>query len=438
MAFGDTIKKAIKRIAEAVGITDSLVEELMRDLQRELIKSDVPIKIVKEISDKIKRRIKEEKPKGETKKEQIIHIVYDELVNILGEGVEDEIIKKKKYVIMLIGLFGTGKTTTAAKLAKYYQKRGHSVILIGTDNYRPAAGEQLKQLSSKINIPVKVIKKGENIIKWYKNIENELKNYDIVIIDTAGRDSLSKELIEEIKLLKMNANPDKVLLVINADIGRTAEQQVNSFNEATGIDGIIVTKMDGTARGGGALVAAKISNAKIWFIGTGEGIDDIEKYNPKKFVGRMIGLGDIEALLEKAREAIDEKKAKNIAQRFMEGKFTLEDMYEQLEAMNKMGPLTKIISMIPGMSLKVPNQMIERQQEKIKKWKYIMQSMTKEEKNDPSIITNSRIKRIALGSGTNETEVRGLLAQYKKMKRLLKGVKNEKDLQKMMAKFGAL
>ena len=440
-SFGESLRKALKRIAEKVGFTDKELEEVIRELQRELIKADVGVKDVLELTKNIKERARKEEPAaGLTKKEHIINILYEELTRFLGEESREIVISKKPYKIMLVGLFGSGKTTTAAKLAAYYQKRGYSVVLVQTDTYRPAALEQLKQLGKKINIEVIGIEDTSNrnpryVADWYKSIEPRINKYDIVIIDTAGRDSLSQELIEEIKHLKRAVNPDEVFLVLSADIGQAAGSQAKAFREATGITGIIVTKMDGTARAGGALVAATHTNSNVLFLGVGEGIDDIERYEPKRFVSRLLGMGDLESLLEKAREAITEDKAEELGKRFLKGEFTLIDMYEQMEAMSKMGPLKKVLSMIPGLSLAVPDELVENQQERLEKWKHIMQSMTKQELESPEIIDYSRIKRIASGSGTSEQEVRQLISQYKKMKKFMKNIKNEKDLKKLMKRF---
>ncbi|MCD6589584.1 signal recognition particle protein [Candidatus Woesearchaeota archaeon] len=440
-SFGESLRKALKRIAETVGFTDKELEEVIRELQRELIKADVGVKDVLELTRTIKERARKEEPAaGLTKKEHIINILYEELTRFLGEESREIVISKKPYKIMLVGLFGSGKTTTAAKLAAYYQKRGYSVVLVQTDTYRPAALEQLKQLGKKINVEVIGIEDTSNrnpryVADWYKSIEPKIKKHDIIIIDTAGRDSLSQELIEEIKHLKRAVNPDEVFLVLSADIGQAAGSQAKAFREATGITGIIVTKMDGTARAGGALVAATHTNAKVLFLGVGEGIDDIERYEPKRFVSRLLGMGDLESLLEKAREAISEDKAEELGKRFLKGEFTLIDMYEQMEAMSKMGPLKKVLSMIPGLSLAVPDELVENQQERLEKLKHIMQSMTKQELESPEIIDYSRIKRIASGSGTSEQEVRQLISQYKKMKKFMKNIKNEKDLKKLMKRF---
>ncbi len=444
MIFGESLKNTLKKIASAISFTDKEFNEILKELQRELIKADVSVQQVLEITNKIKDRVKKEKlPTGLTKKEHVINILYDELTNLLGKASREVIIVKKPFKIMLVGLFGSGKTTTAGKLANYYVKRGYSTLLVQTDTYRPAALEQLTQLGKKINVHVIGPKANaplskEELVKWLKEVEHTFTNYDIVIIDTAGRDSLSKELIEELSLLKKELNPDEVFLVIGADIGQTAGKQARAFNEAVNISGIIVTRMDGTARAGGALVAASQTEAPVIFIGVGEDIKDLEKYDPKRFVSRLLGMGDLETLLEKAKEAIDEKEAKKLGEKFLKGDFTLLDMYEQLEAMHKMGPLKKIVSLIPGISLSLPQNVLEVQEEKMKKWKYIMQSMTKEELEQPEIINYSRVRRISRGSGTKEEEVRSLISQYKKMKKIvkgMKGIKSEKDLQKLMRKF---
>jgi len=325
-------------------------------------------------------------------------------------------------------------TTTTAKLAKYYAKRSYKVAILSLDVHRPAAMKQTEQLGKQINIQTFTNETEKDPIKIYKEIEPKLKQYDIVLIDTAGRDALSEELIKEIENLNKKIKPDEKLLVLSADMGQTAEKQAEQFHKSCGITGIIATKMDGTAKAGGALSAAATTNAKIKFLTTGETENDLEEFNPEGFVGRLLGMGDLKALLEKTKHAISEEKAQDLGKRFLKGEFNFLDMYEQMAAMNKMGSLSKLMEMVPGMGqMKIPKDALKTQEGKLEKWKIIMQSMTKEELENPDILTRSRLDRIAKGSGTKTGEVRELLKQYRQTKKMSKMMKG--DPNKMMKKF---
>ena len=434
--LSESLKNTLQKITKSVFVDEKLVNELVKDIQRALLQSDVDVKLVFEISKRIKEKAKEETTLS--KKEHLIKVVYDELVALLGEEESGLDTSKKPAKIMLVGLFGSGKTTTAGKIGKYFVKRGMKVALLQTDMYRAAALEQLQQLGESINVPVFGDAKEKNAVKIYKRFENQFTKFDVVIIDTAGRDALSKELIKELDELGKVANPGETLLVLGADIGQTAENQAKAFNDACRITGVIITKMEGTAKGGGALAACYITKSPVKFIGVGEKVDDFEKFNPKGFVGRLIGMGDLEALLEKAREAMPEEKAEDLGKKFLKGEFNLIDLYEQMEAMSKMGPLSKIVDMIPGFSqLKLPKEMLQVQEGKLKKWRYAMNSMTKEELEDPEIISSARAERIAKGAGLGANDVRELIKQYKQSKKMVKMFKGSpRDMQKMMKKFG--
>jgi signal recognition particle subunit SRP54 len=437
--LGESLKGTLSKIAKSMFVDEKLVNELVKDIQRALLQSDVNVKLVFELSKKIKKRaLEDETPPGVTQKEYLIKIVYEELVQFLG-GEKNEIkVDKTKapFKIMMVGLFGSGKTTHIAKLAKYYSTRGFKVCAAGLDVYRPAAPEQLKQLCDKINVPC-FIKPGEkNPLVIYKEFEEEFKKFDLLLVDTAGRDALSEDLVNELKDLNGYIKPDERLLVLSGDIGQAAQKQAQSFHESCNISGVIVTKLDGTAKGGGALSACAITNAPIKFIGVGEKPEDLEVFNPKGFVGRLLGMGDLELLLEKAEAAISANQAKDMTDKMFSGEFNLIDLYDQMEAMGKMGPLSKVMEMIPGMSqAKIPKEMLEGQEGKLKTWKIIMQSCTKEELNDPEIITRARIDRISQGSGTSIAEVRGLLKQFKQSKKMIKMMKGMDDPTKLMKKF---
>ncbi len=435
--LGDSLKGTLQKIAKAIFVDDKLINELVKDIQRALLQADVNVKLVFELTKKIKEKIQKEKEvKGLTKKEQLINIVYDELVAFLGgEGYKINI-NKKPFKIMLVGLFGNGKTTTSGKLGKFFMKRGYKVALVGLDVHRPAAMEQIEQVGKQINAAV-FTKRGEkNALKIWKENEKELQKFDVIIVDTAGRDVLSEDLIKELNDLKKEIKPDESLLVIGADVGQAAEKQAIGFHEACDVKGVIITKLDGTAKGGGALTACAVTNAPVKFIGIGEKADDLEEFRPKGFVSRLLGMGDIEALLEKAKEAYTDDEAKDMGKKFLKGEFNLIDLYQQMESMSKMGSLSKLVEMIPGFGqLQLPKDMLQMQEGKLKKWKYMMNSMSKEELEDPEIISASRIERIAKGSGCSVLDVRELLKQYKqskKMVKMMKGAQNPKQMEKMM------
>ncbi|MEK6874642.1 MAG: signal recognition particle receptor subunit alpha [Nanoarchaeota archaeon] len=435
--LGESLKNTLSKIAKAMFVDDTLINELVKDIQRALLQADVNVNFVFSLSNRIKERIStQQTPAGLTKKEHLINIVYEELVQFLG-GEKTELIideTKKPYKIMLVGLFGSGKTTTCGKLGKYYTKRGKKVALLGLDVWRPAAMDQLEQVAKTAGINAYLNKKEKNPLKIYHEFEKHYATYDILIIDTAGRDALNKELISEIKNVTELIQPDKTLLVISADIGQAAQTQAQAFHDACNVQGVIATKMDGTAKAGGALSACAVTKAPITFIGVGEKIDDLETFNPKGFVGRLLGMGDIEALLEKAKLAITEEDAKDLEKRLLKGEFNLVDLYDQMQAMKKMGPLGKIVEMIPGFGqLKIPSDALQIQEEKLKRWKYIMDSCTKAELEEPDKIDMRHIERIAKGSGTTPTEIRELLKQYKQAKKLVKTLKGSPE--QMMKKF---
>ncbi len=433
--LGESLKNTLDKITRALFVDEKLINELVKDIQKALLQADVNVKLVFELTKNIKERaLKEETPKNISKKEHLVKIVYEELVKFLGGAGAKIEISKKPFYIMLVGLFGSGKTTTAGKLAKYYQKRGFKVAVISTDTWRPAAYEQLKQLADKLNVDFYGIKGEKDPVKIFKTFDSDLKKYEIVIIDTAGRDALNDELIEELNKIKSVVKADEALLVISADIGQAAEKQAQTFHDTCKINGVIITKLDGTAKGGGALTACSVTNAPVKFIGLGEKVDALEEFRPEGFVGRLLGMGDLESLLEKVHDAISEEDAKDLGKKFLKGEFNLIDLYEQMQAMKKMGPLTKVMELIPGFSgVKIPKDMLENQEIKLDKWKIAMQSMTKEELEDPDLMDASRVERISKGSGLNPSEIRELLKQYKQSKKMMKMMKgNDKNMDKMM------
>jgi signal recognition particle subunit SRP54 len=422
--FGDSLKQTFRKIARMGVVDKEAVEIVVRDLQRALLQSDVDVSMVVEMCDRLKKKVLSKKPPaGLTLREYFIKTLYDEIVNLLGAEKGELALKPQR--ILMIGLFGSGKTSTSAKLAKWFRTRGLSVGMVACDTHRPAAQDQLEQLGKKVDVPVyREGKKPEDIAK---NAIKKSKE-EVLIFDSAGRDALDKELAKELKGLAKEIKPNEVLLVIPADIGQAARKQSEEFNKLVGITGVIVTKLDGTAKGGGALAATSVSGSKVRFITTGEKVGDLETYDPKRFVGRLIGYGDIEGLLEKAK---DIGVSKETAERVMTGRLTLRDFQEQLSSMKKMGSLSKIMEMIPGASnINIPEGMLDVQEEKMKKWGHAIDSMTDWERDNPEEIKHSRIKRIAKGSGLREQDVRELIKYFRQTQKIMKLAKGGKGLKR--------
>lgn len=437
--LSSSLKESLKKIARSVLIDKKLVEEVVKDIQRALLSADVNVKLVFDLSNNIKKRVLEEKPKNLDAREHLIKIVYEELVDFLGEEKHGIKIDKKPFRIMLVGLFGSGKTTSAGKIARFYSKRGHKVGVLGLDVHRPAAMDQLEQVSKEAGVSCFIERKEKNPLKIYKKYKNDLKKFDIILIDTAGRDALSKDLIEEIEKLNKEIKPEERLLVISADIGQAAQKQAEQFHKSCDITGVVVTKMDGTAKAGGAVSACSATKAPIKLIGVGEKLGDLEEFNPKGFVSRLLGMGDIEALMEKAKEVVDEDKAKDMSKKMLKGEFNFIDLYEQMGSLRKMGPLSKIMDLIPGAgSMEIPKDMLDVQDEKLKKWKFIFDSCTKAELENPDLLDHTRMERISKGSGVPVGDIRELLKQYRQSKKFMKMMKGGKDMDinKMMKKFG--
>jgi len=446
--LSSALKKATDKIAGALFVDKELIDSIVKELQRALIEADVNVLLVKEISDKIRKAAIDEKVKGVEKKEHVIKILHDELLNMLGNEKKELELKKGKFQkVMLLGLYGSGKTTTISKLANYYGKRGYKTCMLGLDVHRPAAREQLEQLAKTNNLNVYVDKEEKDPVKTWKNFKDKEK-YDIVFVDTAGRHTLDEDLIKEIKKLEKEIQPDYTILVLPADIGQSAKKLAKEFQDACKIKGVIITRMDSSARGGGALTACNETKAPVFFITNGEHINDLEQFNPAAFISRILGMGDLETLIEKVQSAMDEKQQKKMEERLKEGKFSLLDFYEQLKSMEGLGAMDKIKELIPGLGkANIPEGVMETQEGKMKKWKYAISSMTKEEIENPEVLEKqtSRIARIAKGSGTTTTDVRALLKQYRMIKEFVKsgqsmdlgeGGLNEKQLMKFAKKFG--
>ncbi len=428
----DGLQNAMKRVANASHVDKKLVSEVVKDVQRAMIESDMNVNLALDLSQKLKERALTEKPPaGMTSKEHVIRIIYEEFVNILGDGVE---LKLKPQTIMMVGLYGNGKTTTCGKLGAYFQKRGLNTALVAGDTHRPAAYQQLEQVAEDAGVPVYGSPDAKRAPKVVREGLEKFKDFDVVIIDTSGRHSLQDELIEEIKRIKRVADPDEIILTIDASVGQQAGPQAEAFHDAVGVTKTIITKIDGSAKGGGALSAVAATDAPVVFMGTGERIRDMEKFDPKRFISRLLGMGDIQGLLEKAEEVLDEEKAERTTKRMLSGEFNLKDMYEQMEMLAGVGPLQKIMDMLPMGGNRISDEDMLDTQQKLRSFRIMMDSMTEEEMENPSLLKRERVKRIARGSGCTTKDVRELLAHYKKAKKAIKGFSGNRRIRKQLMK----
>jgi signal recognition particle subunit SRP54 len=430
--LGSSLRGALKKIANASHIDKGLVKEVVRDIQRALLQADVNVEMVLSLTKGLERRALTEKPPpGMSPREHVIRIIYDELVKTLGEAKE---VKLEKQRIMLVGLYGQGKTTTAGKLAVFYQRRGLRVAFIAADTHRPAAYDQLEQIASQVKAPIYGDRDEKSAEKIVKRGLKKLGDADVLVVDTSGRHSLEDDLIQELKNVSKILMPDETVLVLDATVGQQAGPQARAFHDAVGVTSVILTKLDGTAKGGGALSAVAETGAPISFIGTGEHLDDFESFDPAGFISRLLGMGDLRALMEAAEGVVDEGKAEETARRLLSGKFTLLDMYDQMEMISKMGRFKTLLSMIPGMGGAMSDEDLRQTQERLRRFKIIMDSMTVEEKTNPRLIKSSRVSRIARGSGTTPRDVKELLRHYNTSKKAIKGLAGNRKMRRQLMK----
>jgi len=432
-----SLRAAIKKIVNSSGIDEQLINELSRDVQKALLQADVNVKLVLQITENLKHRsLNEAPPPGLSRKDHIVKILYDELASLLGKENEFSFKPGKLNKVLMLGIQGSGKTTISAKLAKFLTKQGYKVGVIGADTFRPGALVQLRTMCEKANVEVygeennrdspAIVRSG---LKHFTN-----SNLDIILIDTAGRHKEEKDLLDEMREIGKIAEPDLALLVIDGTIGQQCYNQAESFHKTVPVGGIVITKLDSSAKGGGALAASAATGAKIMYVGTGERIDDLEIFSPTRFVGRLLGMGDIQALLDLAKRLENEADDVRL-KRISSGKMNMDDFYYQLEEVTKVGSLKGFLDNMPGLSGMVKDDQLDQMEGRIQKWRFIIQSMTKQEKADPDLLNASRIKRIARGSGWPEHEVKELLKNYKNSKSMMKASKG-RQMQGFLRKMG--
>ncbi len=416
---------AIKKIVKSSGVDKDLIKELANDVQKALIAADVNIHLILKITERLEdRAINEVPPPGLSRKDHIVKILHDELSKLLGKESDFDFQPGKQNKIVLLGIQGSGKTTVASKLARFLTRQGYKVGVIGADTHRPGALVQLKTMCDKSHVEVY----GEENNKDSPDIvKNGLKHFagkptDIILIDTAGRHKEEHTLLDEMKQINHIAQPDLALLVIDGTIGQQCLNQAEAFHKTIPVGGVIVTKLDSSAKGGGALAASTATGAQIMYIGTGERIDDLEKFSSTRFVGRLLGLGDIQAVLDLAKR-LEEEGDDVRMQRITSGKMNMDDFFYQLEEVTKVGSLQGLVDSMPSLSGMVKTDQLSQMEGRVSKWRYIIQSMTKEEKANPALLNKSRYTRIARGSGWPEGEVKELVKNYNASKHLMKSSK---------------
>ena len=437
--LGSSLRGSLDKLRGKSRLSEEDVEEIVKEIQRSLIQADVDIGLVQELSSDIEARaLEEEPPAGTTARDHILRIVYEELVDLVGDSTE---IPLEPQTIVLAGLQGSGKTTTAAKMAWWFSKKGLRPAVIQTDTFRPGAYDQAKQMTERAEVDFYGDPDEEDPVTIAREGLERTADADVRIVDTSGRSGLNEELVDELEEIEAEVNPDTNLLVLDAAIGQGAKDQAKAFGDAVGIDGVVITKLDGTAKGGGALAAVDQTDSTIAFLGTGEEVQDIERFEPSGFISRLLGMGDLKQLTERVERAMEETQEEDEdwdPEQLMEGEFTLKDMRKQMNAMNKMGPLSQVMDMIPGLGGglmdKLPDDAMDVTQERMRSFDLVMDSMTEAELENPRAIGKSQVERIARGSGESEETVRELLEQHKMMSRMMKQFQGmgDADMQRMM------
>ncbi|CQH62035.1 signal recognition particle 54K protein [Halobacterium hubeiense] len=438
--LGSSLRGTLDKLRGKSRISEEDVDEIVKEIQRSLLQADVDVSLVMELSDSIEERALEEEPPGGTSaRDHVLRIVYEELVDLVGESTE---IPLENQTILLAGLQGSGKTTTAAKMAWWFSKKGLRPAVIQTDTFRPGAYDQAKQMTERAEVAFYGDPDEDDPVKIARDGLEATEDADVHIVDTAGRHALEDDLINEIEDIESAVEPDRSLLVLDAAIGQGAKDQAREFDDSIGIDGVAITKLDGTAKGGGALTAVDETGSTIAFLGSGETVQDIERFEPDSFISRLLGMGDLKQLTERVERAMEETGLEEDEdwdpEDLMKGEFTLKDMRKQMEAMDNMGPLDQVMDMIPGMGGglmdQLPDDAMDVTQERMRNFEVIMDSMTEEELENPRSIGASQVRRIAKGSGKSEDTIRELLDQHKMMSQTMKQFQGmgDGDMQRMM------
>lgn len=432
----DKLSNAMRHLRGTAKLSEDNMSEALKEVRAALLSADVHFKVARTFIESVKEQcIGQEVLKSVTPGQQIVKIINDELVTLLGEG-ETALVKKKPLKIMMVGLQGGGKTTTSAKLAKHLQKDGYAPMLVACDIYRPAAIDQLESVGAQIDVPVYADRNSKKVPEIGQfGLDTALKDgKDLIIFDTAGRLQIDEPLIEEIKELKSRIKPDEVILVADGAIGQEAVNVAKAFHEAVELTGIAMTKLDGDARGGAALSMKQITGVPIKFSGTGEKLDDFELFHPDRMASRILGMGDVVSLVEKAQETIDEEQAAKMADRMMSSDFNFQDMLNQFRQVKKLGSMQSIMGMMPGMSgMKID----DKAENQMKQSEAIILSMTPQERNAPNILNASRRNRIAKGSGVKISQVNQLIKQHMQMKKMMKKMNGGGKMKKMMKQMKA-
>jgi signal recognition particle subunit SRP54 len=417
------LQETVRKLRGMGRVTEKDVKDMMRDIKLALLEADVNFKVVRDFISKVSERaIGQDVLESLTPGQQVVKIVHEELINLLGRTPEKiSFSPKPPTIILMAGLQGSGKTTTCGKLANLLRKQGKNPLLVACDIYRPAAIKQLEVVGNQLDIPVYSMHDEKNAVKIAKSsiVHANNKLYDTVIVDTAGRLHIDNELMKELENIKAAVSPHEILLVVDAMTGQDAVNAALKFNELLGISGIVMTKLDGDTRGGASLSVKAVTGSPIKFAGMGEKLNELESFHPDRMASRILGMGDVLSLIEKAQDAFDEKKALELERKMRTQQFTLDDYLDQMDQLKNMGPLDQVLSMIPGMN----NKMLKNADIDENKMKYneaIIKSMTKKERNEPAIINSSRKKRIASGSGTTVQEVNRLLKEFEQMKKMFK------------------
>lgn len=428
MAFDQLSSKlqdVFKQLKGKGKLTDKDVKMALREVKLALLEADVSFKVVKNFIKTIEERaIGQEVLESLTPGQQVIKIVNEELIDLMGSTQSKiNFMPRGITVIMMVGLQGAGKTTTSAKLASTVKSHGKRPLLVACDVYRPAAIDQLIKVGKQVNVPVFSMGSDVNPVEIAKQGVEHAKeqNLDVVIVDTAGRLHVDEVLMDELKNIKSTVKPQEILLVVDAMTGQDAVNVAESFNEALGIDGVVMTKLDGDSRGGAALSVKAVTNKPIKYVGMGEKLNDLEPFHPERIASRILGMGDVLTLIEKAQQGIDEQKAKELEAKFRRAEFNFEDFLDQMQQVKKMGPISQLLGMLPGMNgaklNEIQGQIDEKQMDYIEA---IILSMTKEERLNPSLLNMSRKKRIAKGSGRDIQEVNRLIKQFEQMQSMMK------------------